>query len=187
MTRALHFFGSFLAETTVLVLCILLALVASPVWLPVLLWRRRSGAVFVTALLALSATGCGASALDKTERAYGVLHAAQAETVARFEGGLREAVREACPSGEDACALAVAEQHRAAEAGLALSADALDAAGRELVAWASRGDADALPPSTCARVAAAVDALGHALTLVRALGVDLPAFGLPTWTCGGEQ
>jgi hypothetical protein len=136
--------------------------------------------VLVVALLG----GCGASALDRTERAYGALHAVQAEAVARFETKTRETVRERCsdvPTAElDACGLDVAGGFAEEEAGLDLSADALDTAGREIAAWAAQGKPS---PNLCARVAAAVTAVGHALELVSALGVDLAALGLPAWTC----
>lgn len=183
MIRALHFFGTFLAETLLVVLFVVAALLTSPLWGPWVLWQRSRGAVFLAVPLLLA--GCGASALDRTERVYGVAHAAQAETVARFEGRIRERVREACPTGEDACALEVAAEHRAAAAGLALSADALDAAGRELVRWGTSGEERS--PAACVRIRNAVAAVRSAMALVVALGTDLSALGLPAWECEGES
>jgi hypothetical protein len=147
-------------------------------------------------LLVLS--GCGASALDRTERVYGVLHAVQSETVARFEDRTRERVREACPTGEESCALAVAAEHHAALraecvnpdgstrscSALDLSADALDTAGRELIRWALTGKE--MSSATCTRIREAITALGHAMQLVTALGTDLSSLGIPAWTCPGE-
>lgn len=178
MTRALHFLGSFLVETLLVVLFVVAALLTSPLWGPWVLWQRHRGAVFLATLLL---AGCGASALDRTERAYGVAHAAQAETVARFESRIRERVRERCPTGEDACALEVAAEHRATAAGLALSADALDAAGRELVRWGTSGEERS--PAACVRIRDAVAAVRSAMALVGALGTDLSALGLPAWEC----
>lgn len=137
----------------------------------------------LVAVVALALTsGCATTALDRTERVYGVLHAVQSETVGRFEERIRERVREDCPTGEESCALGVAALHRPAGEGLDVSADALDSAGRELIRWALDG-AEEMPPATCVRIREVIAALSSAMELVTALGVDLSALGLPAWTC----
>lgn len=135
--------------------------------------------------------GCGASTLDRATTAYGAAHALQSGAVSTVRRELRDDLRTAC-AGEtsaaaiDACVAERAERWRTAEAGLDVSAAALDVAGAELLAWAKDGDPDAAPRTACERLSSAVEAVARVLRLLDALGVSLPS-GLPSWTCGGEQ
>lgn len=139
--------------------------------------------LLIVALIGLTLVGlfggCGASALDKAERAYGAAHVIQGEAVDRLHARVRADVRETCPDGQEACALAVAETYRVVEAGLNVSADVLDTARRELAAEA-RGEEGS---QTCARVKDAVTAVQSTLDLLRAAGVAVPEFGRMTWGC----
>jgi hypothetical protein len=127
--------------------------------------------------------GCGASTLDRAERAYGAAHVIQREAVDRLHARVRTDVRESCPDGQEACARAVAQTYHAAEAGLNVSADALDTARRELAAEA-RGEQGS---QTCARLRDAVGAVQSTLELLRAVGVSVPEVGRLTWGCDDGQ
>ena len=121
----------------------------------------------------------------------GVAHALQSGAVATVRGEVRDDLRETCssetsPAAIDACVTERAERWRAAEAGLDVSAAALDVAGAELLAWAEDGDPDAAPRTACERLSSAIEAVAHVVRLLDALGVRLPA-GLPSWTCGGDR
>lgn len=148
--------------------------------------RGPLGLLIVACILAALAGllgGCGASALDRAERAYGAAHVIQREAVDRLHARVRSDVRESCPDGQEACARAVAETYHAAEAGLNVSADALDTARRELAAEA-RGEQGS---QTCARLRDAVGAVQSTLELLRAVGVSVPEVGRLTWGCDDGQ
>lgn len=179
------------------------ALVTAPLWGSWLAWRRlRDGAwpmfltaslVLLTTLGALSSTGCGASALDRATTALGAAHALQSGAVNATRREVRDDLREACagetsPSAIDECVAERTERWRATEAGLDVSADALDTAGVELLAWAERvhadeADPDVAPRTVCARMRDGFEAVAHVIRLLDALGVRMPD-GLPTWECG---
>jgi hypothetical protein len=153
-------------------------------------WRAALTIAAVVAYAVLLG-GCGASTLDRATTAYGVAHALQSGAVATVRREVRDDLREACagetsPAAIDACITERAERWRAAEAGLDVSAAALDVAGAELLAWAEDGDPDAAPRTACERLSSAVEAVAHVVRLLDALGVRLPD-GLPSWTCGGER
>lgn len=183
------------------------ALVTAPLWGSWLAYRRlRDGAwpmfltaslVLLTALGALSSTGCGASALDRATTALGAAHALQSGAVNATRREVRDDLREACADAGaaggaeaiDECIADRTERWRATEAGLDISADALDTAGVELLAWAERvhadeADPDAAPRTVCARMRDGFEAVAHVMRLLDALGVRMPD-GLPTWECGG--
>lgn len=182
------------------------ALVTAPLWGSWLAYRRlRDGAwpmfltaslVLLTALGALGSTGCGASALDRATTALGAAHALQSGAVNATRREVRDDLREACagetsPSAIDECIADRTERWRATEAGLDVSADALDTAGVELLAWAERvhadeADPDVAPRTVCARMKDGFEAVAHVLRLLDALGVRMPD-GLPTWECGDDD
>lgn len=145
--------------------------------------RERGPLALLVVALAIAmlggVLGCGASTLDRAERAYGAAHVAQAAGVRNLHRRVREAVREDCPEGQEACAEATAGGFHEAQAGLVLSADALDTAARELEA-AALGDESA---QVCARVKDALASLGSALELLRALNVRIPEMGRLTLEC----
>jgi len=180
-----------------------LVLALAPVWVPWWAWRRSQNRslplILVTCTLALGAlgsTGCGASSLDRATTALGAAHALQSGAVNATRREVRDDLREACagetsPSAIDECVAERTERWRATEAGLDVSADALDTAGVELLAWAERvhadeADPDVAPRIVCARMKDGFEAVAHVLRLLDALGVRMPD-GLPTWECGDDD